>query len=1309
MAKGVLLMKKFNLRFKLLATITLAVICALSIGVFTSYRVTAQGDQSEISQVIVNDTVRIQLLSDTLVRAEVKGPKGFEDRASYYVLNRNDWDKVNYTIDTEQEEGVTAIVTDVYTVYVPNNAINLNKVYIKENSTGEVLWNYMGETTGNVYLPSASDSLKCWYFSDSPRIIPSEFGYSDVQQNLELQGWDFDNQATDTFIFLPNGSYRQFAKDYTRLTGSAEMVTLRELGYWDSRWYAYSTETALQQIQDYLDQGYCIDVLVIDTDWRKNASIGYEINDALFPNMASFLEQAHQMGVNITFNDHPEPVKGTTNGLDQDEVNYRNENLTLLLSLGLDYWWYDRNWSVALNKFDSDVSVFAFGMYCYQWITKDYYESITDIYEYAERALIMANVDGCLHGKWNYASDISAHRYSIQWTGDIGSNSDALAQEIYASVFGGTEVGLPYMSSDIGGHTAKVTDDMYIRWTQYGALSTIYRVHCTNASYIGQVGRMPWLFGETAEKVAKEYVQIRYRLLPLYYNLAHEAYADGLPILRRLDINYPEYKEASNNDEYLLGDYILVAPIEEATIYEAVPSSWLSYDGDNGEVITGGLEAKYYTNNNWSGKAAVTQKDETIDFEWSTGGPSNIGLSDNYSVMWSGYVTIGEKDTCFEFYADDGIKVYIDGKLVVNGMDVYDTYLTTDFYKAGTTHSIQVYYCEYGGNAHVFMFYHEQVPSDESACLNTRDVFFPEGTWIDVWSGEKYVGPKTYTLTYDLETSPLFVREGSLVVLAENMQQTSEKDWHNVTLDVYPSKDFSANATLYEDDTTTVAYKDGHFRTTDVAMDYVADDNSLLLHINAAQGEFEGARAFDVRNWKIRVHAYEEWGAVTKMTVNGKEVKMLSFKKDSNASPFAYSGASLDSDIYEIEFSGNVYENCIVKVWFENMQETQVNEEYDTTALDFDLYTTEVSDVINLTEEGDIDWAYFGIGADDAITRMANGPALIEKPTAYDKYWRFFDYAGATSFTNGDSPETVVGQTCGIVSQKNFDLTINTVEGEAYYILYLSTYKCTAKVSVRDKAGNVKTVFFGNIKGNQATRVIVKCTSEEASKLYISYAMVSCVPDGTGSPSNVAMTSALVATKVAEIAKIEYAKVTAEIIEEKAVAGSYNLSDNGADLGVATLDWTLFGPVQSVKKVQKVNADYIKGASFNQNREFYDYRASLTWSDGEEVAKGSATSGFCSNGEISITFNVDENVGYIRVYTGCWRAKNTLYVYDSEDNILAVGTPFSAGDNSVCKYVTIKVDTDGLSKLKVVIDETEEYSDGNVSLTGVTVLGKQTV
>jgi hypothetical protein len=75
-------------------------------------------------------------------------------------------------------------------------------------------------------------------------------------------------------------------------------------------------------------------------------------------------------------------------------------------------------------------------------------------------------------------------------------------------------------------------------------------------------------------------------------------------------------------------------------------------------------------------------------------------------------------------------------------------------------------------------------------------------------------------------------------------------------------------------------------------------------------------------------------------------------------------------------------------------------------------------------------------------------------------------------------------------SQKDFSLEINTDENSKHYVLYLGGYKSTAKLTVRDRAGNVKTVSFGNIDGTYTKRVIIEKTDSSTGKLYVTYSMV---------------------------------------------------------------------------------------------------------------------------------------------------------------------------------------------------------------------------
>lgn len=189
--------------------------------------------------------------------------------------------------------------------------------------------------------------------------------------------------------------------------------------------------------------------------------------------------------------------------------------------------------------------------------------------QYPLRSIILGNVDGVNNGSLDMAPDLSSHRYSIQWTGDTETFERTLEQEIAVMVLEGALYVTPYVSDDIGGHRGALPDsNLYARWVQYAALSPIMRFHSGSSRY-------PWDYPEVEDTV-RDYVQLRYRLTPLFYALAQENYETGLPLCRRLDFNYPQYGEAQDNTQYLIGDDILVAPL-----YTAAGS-----DADGDEAFT---------------------------------------------------------------------------------------------------------------------------------------------------------------------------------------------------------------------------------------------------------------------------------------------------------------------------------------------------------------------------------------------------------------------------------------------------------------------------------------------------------------------------------------------------------------------------------------------------------------------------------------------------------------------------------------------------------------------------------------------------
>jgi alpha-glucosidase len=74
--------------------------------------------------------------------------------------------------------------------------------------------------------------------------------------------------------------------------------------------------------------------------------------------------------------------------------------------------------------------------------------------------------------------------------------------------------------------------------------------------------RFPWLYGPDALAAIRKAIDLRYRLIPFYYSLAHETFQTGLPLMRPLLMEFPDDSKTANlADEWMLGDSLLAAPI----------------------------------------------------------------------------------------------------------------------------------------------------------------------------------------------------------------------------------------------------------------------------------------------------------------------------------------------------------------------------------------------------------------------------------------------------------------------------------------------------------------------------------------------------------------------------------------------------------------------------------------------------------------------------------------------------------------------------------------------------------------------------
>ena len=830
---------------------------------------------------IVGD-VRIGILSPTLVRIELKGPKGFEDRQTFHITERA-WPGTAVT--RSSSGGFELIKTSNFTVKIPSGARSLDGIVVTD-SDGEVIWSMPSAgadlfSNNRYWIPNPNDNIQAWAIADTPRYVPASSteswggGYNAAPPEKSNNGWDLDNDSRDIYVFLPRGDGRKLRSDFIALTGRTELIPLYALGGWDSRYYAYTQQGALDKIDTYRAKHIPLDVFVVDTDWRVGASHGYGVNTTLFPDMKQFISDAHHKHVRIVFNDHPEPQ---ADGLNYTEVQYRNKGLRGAFDMGLDVWWYDRNWSTSIRP-PGGINKEVFGMYLYHWITRDYYPD--------RRPLIMANVDGIDNGYLNRAPDIAAHRYTMQWTGDTSCDSASLQREIKNAVYSGVYGPFAYVSTDLGGHVGAPTMEQYCRWVQFGAMSPVFRLHCTKG-----VTRDPWAYDAPAEEVVRNYVQIRMRLLPVFYAAAKKNFDTGEPILKRCDLDYPGYPEAESDYQYLIGDNILVAPVSVS--WATVPSTWLNSDGGST-----GLTGAYFANKRLSGSPVKTQTDAAVDFNWGNDGPGGGVPGDNFSVRWTGNLTIkAGHDVNLGLASDDGCRMWIDDVLVIDQWvdQAETTRWASGVYHDGQTVAVKIEYYEAAGNA-VCRLLSKNADTDNTT---QRELWIPPGTWTDVWTGNTVKGPRLHTVSVSLKEIPIFVREGAVIPLAPDMEYTGQKTWDPITLDIYPSPSRAATAGLYEDDGISNDYKSGGYRNTQLEAYADTAAKKVFVTINPAKGTYTGALA--KRSWRLRLHTVaDRYQYPESVTVDGVNVPFNITVRNPAAMPFGARGGSPDSDVIEVE------------------------------------------------------------------------------------------------------------------------------------------------------------------------------------------------------------------------------------------------------------------------------------------------------------------------------------------------------------------------------------------------------------------------
>ena len=188
------------------------------------------------------------------------------------------------------------------------------------------------------------------------------------------------------------------------------------------------------------------------------------------------------------------------------------------------------------------------------------------------------------------SSYIGMHRYGGVWCGDNKSWWSHLLLNIQ-QMPALNMCGFLYSGADVGGFGADVTEDLLMRWTEFGIFTPLFRNHSAEGTRRQELYR----FSDTES--FKNIVNLRYSFIPyLYSEFMKAVNSDGM-LFTPPAFEYPDDDMAYEvEDQLFVGDSIMIAPVyrQNATgRYVYLPEEmklcrFRSYDDYDVEIIDRG-------------------------------------------------------------------------------------------------------------------------------------------------------------------------------------------------------------------------------------------------------------------------------------------------------------------------------------------------------------------------------------------------------------------------------------------------------------------------------------------------------------------------------------------------------------------------------------------------------------------------------------------------------------------------------------------------------------------------------------------------
>ncbi len=152
-----------------------------------------------------------------------------------------------------------------------------------------------------------------------------------------------------------------------------------------------------------------------------------------------------------------------------------------------------------------------------------------------------------------------------------------------------------------------------------------------------------------------------------------------------------------------------------------------------------GWEGRYYDNAELRGGPALIRDDAAIDFNWGEGAPADWMPADNFSVVWTRQVNFSPGYYRFNVRSDDGVRVWLDGGLLMDYWQPQDYawHYVDETYLTGV-HRLRVEYFERTGGARIRFWWEPSSTTPSPGDSAPAPVPTPAPAPIGPWKGEYF-------------------------------------------------------------------------------------------------------------------------------------------------------------------------------------------------------------------------------------------------------------------------------------------------------------------------------------------------------------------------------------------------------------------------------------------------------------------------------------------------------------------------------------------------------------------------------------------